>query len=295
MPLPVGLEQSAPGTSGPDTFSWSASAAARAFGVHIVVRATDAALLPELLARLPPGSRMSEAPRPGARVYSVATSASRTADGIRPFWRVYDDDHLEAEVDNEADALHIFEGLVRFDVARLSARWTFVHAGVVGWRGRAIVIPGASYSGKSSLVHALVRAGASYYSDEYAVLDRRGRVYPFAKPLSLRRDNGQVDRIDVREIGGTRAVERLAVGLVVATRYVAGAQWAPERTSAGGTVLALLEHTVRAQIAPARVLRTLAQVAEDAMTFAGTRGEADDIVDDLLRRVAVESGNGENA
>ena len=55
----------------------------------------------------------------------------------------------------------------------------FIHAGVVGWQGRAIVIPGRSFSGKSTLVAALLQAGATYYSDEFAVLDGRGYVHPF--------------------------------------------------------------------------------------------------------------------
>ena len=55
----------------------------------------------------------------------------------------------------------------------------FVHAGVVGWKGHAIVIPGRSRSGKTTLVAELVKAGAEYYSDEFAVLDAEGRVHPF--------------------------------------------------------------------------------------------------------------------
>jgi hypothetical protein len=31
-------------------------------------------------------------------------------------------------------------------------------------------------------VAELVRAGATYYSDEFAVLDSRGRVHPFPRP-----------------------------------------------------------------------------------------------------------------
>jgi len=61
---------------------------------------------------------------------------------------------------------------------------------VVAWRGRAILLPGRSYVGKSTLVMELVRAGAVYYSDEYAVLDARGRVHPFAQPVALREPDG---------------------------------------------------------------------------------------------------------
>ena len=35
---------------------------------------------------------------------------------------------------------------------------------------------------------ALVRAGAEYYSDEFAPLDAGGLVHPFAKPLSIRNE-----------------------------------------------------------------------------------------------------------
>ena len=61
-----------------------------------------------------------------------------------------------------------------------------MHAGVVGWNGRALLLPGRTLSGKTTLVAELLRAGATYYSDELAVLDARGRVHPFPKPLAIR-------------------------------------------------------------------------------------------------------------
>src|SRR5277367_3536052 len=42
-----------------------------------------------------------------------------------------------------------------------------VHAGAVLWRGRALLLPGGTHAGKSSLVTELLRRGATYYSDEY--------------------------------------------------------------------------------------------------------------------------------
>ena len=50
----------------------------------------------------------------------------------------------------------------------------------------AIVMPGASFAGKTTMVRAWLEAGATYYSDEFAVLDRTGRVHPFARPLAIR-------------------------------------------------------------------------------------------------------------
>ena len=74
-------------------------------------------------------------------------------------------------------------------VAERAPNHLFVHAGVVGWEGRAIVMPGASFAGKTTLVQAWLEAGATYYSDEFAVLDRAGRVHPFARPLTIRDGN----------------------------------------------------------------------------------------------------------
>ena len=71
-------------------------------------------------------------------------------------------------------------------VAEFSTPHLMMHAGVVAWKGKAIVLPGTSHAGKTTLVTALVEAGATYYSDEYAVLDAKGHVSPYARRLSLR-------------------------------------------------------------------------------------------------------------
>lgn len=244
------------------------------------VRATDAALLPLLMEQLPPGSRVCKRVRHRDALYSIVSAADGAGASL------YADAVLVAEGCTQSELLQAFEGQVRFDVARLAARWTFVHAGVVEWHGRAILIPGASYSGKSRLVDALVRAGARYYSDEFAPLDRRGRVYPFAKPLTLRGDDGGTVVIDVRELGGPCAARPLPVGVVMSTRYVAGSRWNPTEEAGSRTVMSLLVNSIRAQVAPARVLRTLAAVAESAKMFDGERGEADETVTNLLARIS---------
>lgn len=51
---------------------------------------------------------------------------------------------------------------------------TFVHSGVVEFDRRAIVFPGKSRYGKSTMVAALVEAGCRYLSDEYAVISPEG-------------------------------------------------------------------------------------------------------------------------
>src|ERR1700692_1331443 len=84
--------------------------------------------------------------------------------------------------------LEAFETELHLYTATESSDMTFLHAGVVGWQGRAILVPGRSFSGKTTLVRAMLRLGATYYSDEFAVVDNLGRVHPFARPLGIREE-----------------------------------------------------------------------------------------------------------
>ena len=87
-----------------------------------------------------------------------------------------------------------------------------MHAGVVGWKGWALVLPGKSGAGKTTLVAELIRAGATYYSDEYAVLDERGRVHPYARPLAVRVDGWRQRRRTPEWFGARRGTRRCPSG-----------------------------------------------------------------------------------
>jgi hypothetical protein len=232
--------------------------------------------------RLPPGTRLC---RPGgdpAFTYSVRQDHPHS-EGDSVHVVSLDGVDLQRSYD-VAPALELFESTLRFEVVRRARRWTFVHAGVVGWHGVAIVMPGVSWSGKSTLVRALVEAGATYYSDEYAAIDSRGRVYPFAQPLMHRTESGDRLRLRPADFGGTVGASPLPIGLVVATHFLADAEWNPVTLSSGSTVLAMLGNTVRAQADPARSLRVLSKVAEHADAVETPRGDAAPVVVDILRR-----------
>jgi hypothetical protein len=63
----------------------------------------------------------------------------------------------------------------------------FVHAGVVANDGRAVVLPGLSRAGKSTLVLALLREGARLLSDELLAYDpASGRLLPFPRAVKVR-------------------------------------------------------------------------------------------------------------
>ena len=167
-----------------------------------------------------------------------------------------------------------------------------MHAGVVGWEGCAIVMPGASFAGKTTLVQAWLEAGATYYSDEFAVIDRAGRVHPFARPLSIRDGaTASARRVPVAALGATIGTTPLPVALVLATWYRAGARWRPRRLTAAPALLALMRNTVAARGNPAHSMPILKQAVSAGRALTGLRGEARPMVSAVLRHVRTQCGS----
>ena len=203
---------------------------------------------------------------PGAvdRLYSLIVAENGKQAKTRRFNLLYGDTEVVARGRSLDDVLDSFETDLQLYVAENARRRTFVHAGVVGYRNRAVVIPGRSHSGKTTLVAELVRAGAVYYSDEYAVLDSRGRVHPYTRPLAIRSE-GEFRGIKhpVEALGGVPGVRPLQVGLVVVSQYKQGARWRPRQLSKGEGALALLANTVSARAQPETALSTLQHVVTE--------------------------------
>jgi hypothetical protein len=158
----------------------------------------------------------------------------------------------------------------------------FVHAGVIGWRGRGILIPGRSGAGKTTLVRALIEAGADYYSDEFAVLDADGQVQSYALPLSIRGSGVRPVRCSAEQIGARVGAAPVSVDLIVITEYQRHARWRPRVLSKAEALLALMENTVAARQPPQHTLPLLRQTVLRARAIRSKRGEARAIVDKLL-------------
>lgn len=176
------------------------------------------------------------------------------------------------------------ERTVQLEVATYAPQAVFVHSGVVRWRDRLVVVPGKSYSGKSTLTEALCRAGACYYSDEYAIVDSQGLVRPWPRSLSLRVDQGR-DKIGPEELNWRNDFGPTEVALVVSTKYSADATWEPQELSKGQAVMELLANTVSAQLEPQRALDFLSRMVERAACLKGERGEAEATAKAILARL----------
>lgn len=183
-------------------------------------------------------------------------------------------------------SLTMLESQIRGNVAIAAPNKTFVHAGAVEHDGRAIIFPGVSFSGKTTLAEAFVRAGATYYSDEFAVLDNHGRVHPYPKPLSIRAgENDQQTEHSIESLNGVAGVDPVPLGAVILTIYDPGAEWAPRELSAGEAALAVLSHTVTAQSRPSEAIRAISRAIENAVALEGDRGEAAEFVPLILAQL----------
>jgi hypothetical protein len=168
-------------------------------------------------------------------------------------------------------------------VANYAPDHVFMHAGVVGWQNSALVLPGTSFAGKTTLVAELVRAGAIYYSDEYAVLDEHGCVHPYPRVLQMRNPGSPAQSaVPVEQLNGIAGTEPLRVSHVVFTEYSTSGVWQPEPISPGMAVLEMLRHTISVQRTPARVMSTLAKTMETATATRSQRGEAKEAARALL-------------
>jgi hypothetical protein len=84
--------------------------------------------------------------------------------------------------------LETLTGQITATITMALRRLVFVHAGVVEIGGGACMLVGESGAGKTSTVAALLAGGATYLSDEVALLDpETNQMVPFHLPMAIKR------------------------------------------------------------------------------------------------------------
>lgn len=269
-----------------DRLGWATALSLMSYGVRIGVRINRPEGLEMIREYLPPGWKQTTRDVV-ERLYSVIIGGNAERPALKSFNLVYANAGRIARSLDLREALAKFEDDCKLFVAETSRRGVFVHAGVVGWKGKAIVIPGRSLTGKTTLVAELVRQGATYYSDEYAVLDERGCVHPYLRPLSIRDSvSGKIERVAAASFGGQIGRKALPVGLVVVSSYQEGARWRPRKLTAGEGALAMFANTVPARRQPQAALTAFRAAMPHAQILKGVRGEASEVADAILRELS---------
>ena len=176
----------------------------------------------------------------------------------------------------EVDLLDQLASQVRITVAEFAVTNVFIHSGAIGFNKSGIIIPGTSFSGKTTLVSELIKIGAEYYSDEYAVLDEDGYLHPYPKMLSMRGIINEWDQVDTapEEFGARIGVEPIPVKMILLTKYSRNAVWNPKLLTPGEAILEILQHTIPIRNKPEFVLKVLKKMVGRAIIAKSERGAA---------------------
>lgn len=194
-----------------------------------------------------------------------------------------DDGELKPNFEDLPSLLTYFTGMVRVTVAAKSTSAVFIHAGVVGWKGTAVVLPATSHAGKTTLVSEMISLGAEYFSDEYAVLDPDGMVHPFERSLSVREEGTSVTHeVPVSRLGGNVAKAPSSVGFVVMTEFKPNAEWLPRIVTPGQGIIEIIPHVIPIRFNTEFSLKVLNTAFSRAIITVGPRGEARQAAESIL-------------
>lgn len=169
-------------------------------------------------------------------------------------------------------------------IATASAAHLVVHAGaVVGPSGGAVLLPGRSGAGKSTITAACVTAGLAYLSDELAALDpTTGRIVPYPRPLALEGER----LVASSALGGGPVAEPTPPAALVFPRYERDQQDLVEvPLDPGWALIALAAHAPNLSAFGGVGLAWLAGLALACPARQVTHGAVAPVVD-LVRELA---------
>jgi len=259
------------------------------FGHRIAVladcRAAEHFLNRYLLPWLPRGA-------PGAEAADLTFRILRNRNADSRGFAAYAGDRLVAADDGMNVIVEILQAVVDETVVHDLPGLVAVHAGVAVCNGVAAILPGGSQAGKTMLVAELLKKGAVYYSDEYALVDAEGRVHPYPRALMLRNNGGWRHPVVPRPQTAANGDSHAPVRLIVSVEWTPGGQWEVRPIPQSEALLVLLRNTPAEMAKSPEILEHLRRGAASAVCYSGVRGEAGDAADRVMEllRACDESG-----
>ena len=146
-----------------------------------------------------------------------------------------------------------------------------IHAGAVLIKEKALLLPGLTHAGKSSLVAELLSRGASCFSDEYALIDAEGCIHSYPRPLLLRNGGPSQSLVLPRELNAGYALRTAPVGWIMALDYGVGEAWNVHRMSQGEATMLLLRNTPHEMAQSPEMIEFFLRATSNAVCYEGKR------------------------
>lgn len=169
-------------------------------------------------------------------------------------------------------------------IHRLNGLWA-VHAGVVQWGKRVLLLPGRSHAGKSTLVAELLRRGATYFSDEYALIDRDGRVLPYPRPLLVRNGGPEQRPVLPEEFGAEAGTLPASLGWILSLTWQPEETWRVAAIPQSAALVNLLQNTPHVLEETPELMGVFQRAVERAQCSAGCRSDAKSAADSILELI----------
>ena len=179
------------------------------------------------------------------------------------------------------DLIRVLDDVV---IERLTALRA-VHAGTVLLGDRALLLPGVTHAGKSSLVAELLRRGATYFSDEYALIDSEGLVHPYPRPLLLRNGSPEQTPALPADCNARTGDTPAPVGWILSLEYQAENTWNVAAISQSEALLTLLRNTPHALSESPDMVAVFQRAVAGATCYVGRRPDAREAVSQILQLI----------
>lgn len=258
------------------------------YGSEFSVSFDDLGLIKKLPDILPPYHKITPF-NDSARIFKIITKSTKDVNGL--YW----DNEKIHQIDeiSESSLILIGDKIQMALAIALPPEKYFLHAGAVEYKNVGIIIPGTSFSGKTTLTREFIKRGARYYSDDCAVIDKYGYLYPYSKKISVRKNNtlfkadfwNKGKDISAQSIGADLGQNPVRIGLIIFSEYEQNQTWLNRPISSGETVLHLAQnlfYPASMTLYPAETLELLSRLAAEAVIFCGIRGEAEDAAEKIL-------------